>query len=127
MQSMDRSNQAMEYESFLRWAFGLPQGIHIDQCGDPARETDANSFTERNLEGVKAATAYAMKIYWQNIVDQPNVPQSDHDRLKNFVINVINASTLDDISSLIAGFNESFVERYYQRSHGKISSHDPNN
>lgn len=63
MQSMDRSNQAMEYESFLRWAFGLPQGIQLEQSGDPAKEADANSFTERNLEGVKAATAYAIKIY----------------------------------------------------------------
>ena len=117
----------MEYESFLRWAFGLPLGIHLDRYGDPAKAADTDSFTLKNLESVKAATAYAMMIYWNDIVAQTHIPQSDHDKLQNYVKEVLDSSSLDNISNLTTSFNEFFVNKYYKRSNGKITFHASNN
>lgn len=101
----------MEYEHFLRGAFGLQSGILIDRYGDPAGAADTDSFTPNDIEGVKAATAYAMMIYRRDLVNKRAVPESDHIRLDNFVKAVINSSSLEDISGQITGFNESFVNR----------------
>ncbi|AFZ12947.1 hypothetical protein Cri9333_2069 [Crinalium epipsammum PCC 9333] len=69
---------AMEYEQFLRWAFGLTQGgIHLD--------------------------------------------------IKKYVEDVINSSSLEEVSNLISSFNTSFVERYYERRNGKATFRNPNN
>lgn len=113
--------QALAYENFLRWGFGLPQSFRLDRGGDPAKTADADAFTEENIECVKASTAYAMQIYWQDIDANSRPPQPDHDELKNSIIDVINATTLDEISNLISEFEESFVEKYYYRGNGRIT------
>jgi hypothetical protein len=120
-------DQAKEYEGFLRCAFGLKQGIRLKQNGDPAKAADTKSFSSDNLEGVKAATAYAMMIYQNDIAHRSDVPQSDRNRLNNYVKDVINSSSLEEISDLITGFNESFVNRYYEISDGRIIFKEPSN
>lgn len=114
-------DDSLEYESFLRWAFGLQRNIHVDRWGDPAQVADTDFFAENNLEGVKAATAYAMLIYKNDIVNKySDIPSAEYERLKNFVVNVVRAESVIEVSGLITGFNESFVDRFYIRENGSI-------
>ena len=114
-------DKQLEYETFLRWAYGLNQGIHLDRYGDPGGVANTECFTIDNFECVKAATAYAMMIYQKDIFTKlADVPPSERDRLEQYVKDVINAPSLDSISDLITSFNESFVDKYYLRRDGKF-------
>jgi len=118
---MDIWDQEFEYEQFLRWAFGLEKGEPIHRYSDPAGAANAEVFSADNLEVVKASVAYAMMIYRKTILQKADIPESEKQRLSNYIIQVINAEILNDISDLITGFNDSIVDRYFHREDGRVS------
>jgi hypothetical protein len=117
---MDDYTPKKHYESFLRHAFGLHKGIGkcIERRGDPAELADADYFTPANLDIVKAATAYAMKVYISNSHGLPSVFRQS---LLDYIPKVIYSSTIDEISDLIKDFNNVFVKKYYSIQGDDIS------
>lgn len=111
----------LEYEQFLRLAFGLEQRKLISRYDDPAGVADADQFSPDNLEVVKVSVAYAMMVYRNTIRKQADIQQSDNTRFSNYVIKVVNAEYLANISDLITGFNESIVNRYFKIEDGCIN------
>lgn len=110
----------LEYEQFLRLAFGIEQRKILSRYDDPAGVANAAEFSPDNLEVVKASVAYAMMVYRKTISKKADIQQSDNTRISNYVIKVVNAECLDDISDLITGFNESIVNRYFKIEDGFI-------
>ena len=117
---MDNYAPKKQYESFLRHAFGIHKGSGkcIERGGDPAEVADADYFTPDNLNIVKAATAYAMKVYISN---SQGLPSDFRESLLEYIPQVIHSSTINEISDLIKNFNNVFVKEYYSIQGDDIS------
>jgi len=107
---------AMNYELFIRSAFGLALGTRVGRLEDPAAFADTDTFSNSNLPAVKAGTGYAIGIY------QNNMPRSSQsiEACEDFLTRTMNAVNITEISNLITTFNAEIIEKYYSRNDGVL-------
>lgn len=108
---------AMNYELFIRSAFGLALGTRVGRLEDPAAFADTDTFSNSNLPAVKAGTGYAIGIYQNNI--KPWSSQSI-ETCEDFLTRTMNAENITEISNLITTFNAEIIEKYYSRNDGVL-------
>lgn len=104
---------ALEYETFLRKAFGLHSGGMTDRWGDPAGLATTDVFNDRNIPSVKSSVSYAMEIFNQKILND-NHPNGDDEinRLEGYTQQVLSASSINDILELIRSYKSTVLEKY---------------
>lgn len=108
---------AMNYELFIRSAFGLALGTRVGRLEDPAAFADTDTFSNSNLPAVKAATGYAIGIY------QNNIKLRDSEVIQVcevFLTLTMNAVNVTEILKLITTFNADIIGKYYSRNDGVL-------
>ncbi len=106
--------EQLEYETFVLRAFSLKDGEMLERSGDPAELGSTEICSDRNLVRAKAATSYAMEIFFNNIRNnRQDISDVEDDRIMKFTEDVINASSISDVLSLISEYRETVEDRYY--------------
>lgn len=115
--------KALNYETFLRWSFGITNGEMLDRWGDPAGIANTDCFTEDNIDVVKAGTAYAMIITTNYLINNRTEQLEDREweRVEDFHKKVIKAKNILQIDELINNFRETVVSKYFDQKNGQIS------
>lgn len=100
---------SLTYENFIRAAFGLaldPNRQSVERSADPARLANADYFTIHHINKVKVATTYAMSIFKSELVNSHDCSDSDHETMDRSIEDTLNATTVDEIITLIRGFRD---------------------
>lgn len=108
---------AMEYEWFIRTAFGLALDKRVERFEDPAGFADTDTFTNGNLPVVKAATGYAVGIYRNHIKTNP---ETINDTCANYLCRIMSAVHVNEIANIIQEFNAEVVEQCFDRVDGAL-------
>ncbi|QYM61192.1 hypothetical protein [Bacillus subtilis] len=108
------NDTGMEYESFIRRAFGISlNGKIIDKWEDPASLANANYFhSAEEISLVKAGVAYAMSIYVFHARNYKNLSSSEENKMKEYINSIQNATSHKEILELIRSFDEEVVNAY---------------
>lgn len=116
-------SQAMNYETFLRAAFGYKQGGMLERWGDPAGIANTDSFSLENLAAVKVGTGYAVEILSNSVFNDSGQKLEDAEwsRLERFTERVINAASLIEIDKIITEFRDSVIDKYFDLHDGKMT------
>ena len=116
-------SKAINYEMFLRTAFGYKQGGLLERCGDPAGIANADSFSQVNLAAVKAGTGYAMEILANSVINDSGqeLENAEWNRLEKFTERVINAVSLYKIDVIINDFRDSVIDKYFDINDRKMT------
>ena len=102
---------ALIYEFFLRYDFGIAlTGKPFNNGEDPAEAANACYFQTEYLEEVKAAVGYAMMVIIKKLAMKKQLNNNYTDVIDNMVREVINASNLGVIASLITKFKLSISD-----------------
>lgn len=114
---------ALEYESFVRYAFGFALGEPVGRGKDPAGLGDTSIFTDDNIASVKAAIIYSMEIFISDVANHKfdTLDDIERARLDSFPNSVICAQTLLLICDLINNFNSTVRDRYYRSNNGILT------
>lgn len=115
------SNPAMNYESFIRMAFGLKgnNGVMVDRWGDPAQNANTDHFHDSRLSSVKATVSYAMEIFNTAICEEKQI--GDNEVFSKFVEDVINAPDLQTIDQLIDDYRNQIIDKYVMINNGVMT------
>ena len=115
-------SKAMNYETFLRSAFGYKEEGFLDRCGDPAGIANTDNFSDENIASVKAGTGYAMQILSNAIINKysKDIDYDELDRLESFTKRVIDVTSLVEIDEAIHEFRDSVVNKYFEINEGKM-------
>jgi hypothetical protein len=111
----------MEYETFIRRAFGvkLNGGKIIGRWEDPACLANTDKYEDRYISKVKAAVIYSMEIFRIDIVNNEKVDNDAEDgRLDSYSDKVMAAPDLPAISAIIQDFETSVLDVYYDTTDG---------
>ncbi|MDA2236367.1 hypothetical protein CN952_06015 [Bacillus cereus] len=103
---------ALRYETFIRRAFGAQDGEMLERWGDPAKMANTDYFSDHHFNEVKATTGYAMLTFNAYIQQNTDVNPQDSQRMNSIVSDVINASDLTAIATLIDEYVNN-IERVY--------------
>lgn len=113
---------ALRYETFMREAFGYANdGKIVERWGDPAGIANTDNFDDQYLDSVKAGVSYSVEIFSNAVINKGSLSDSEHVRLENFTKQVIDATNVIDINSIIEDFDETVVKKYFDISNGKVS------
>jgi hypothetical protein len=104
---------ALEYEWFLRTAFGLTDGCAIDRGADPAGLADYDVFDQDNVDTIKAAVCYSMEAFAGHIPGGEDLSEEEWGHIARFVPRVIGAPSVAEVVDLIREFWDTVVERFY--------------
>lgn len=115
----------LEYEYFVRNAFGYSLKTEIDRSGDPARCGDADNFHNEQLSSVIAGASYSMSIYISDIINSCNNTEEEDERINTFLNRVIACRNVQEVGDVLDDFNRNVFSRYYTQSEGKISLNSP--
>ncbi|WP_335908479.1 hypothetical protein [Shewanella indica] len=108
---------ALEYEYFIRNAFQM-KGNSIERWGDPAQLADTDAFSDSNINGVKAATAYAIESYntaIQNNDGSENITDDESAALQNYTSQVFAANTIADVQAIINDYNDKAIKVHSEK------------
>lgn len=108
---------AMGYETFIRRAFSLGDTL-IDRSGDPASLANTDIFSERKIDSVKVAIAYSMEIFNSQVENNCSISDDESDRLEVFIKQIINAASLQDISTILDSYVETVEYKYFTAKDG---------
>lgn len=107
----------LDYENFIRDAFGQSSGTLVDRWGDPASFANTDSFNNDNLSNVKYAVGYSMGIFRNMIYSQGmGISDQDHDYIDGFADRLMQCQDIDCIHDLIKEFENNVVNTFMPRT-----------
>ena len=113
---------ALRYEMLLRKAFGYTNdGNILERWGDPAGIANTDNFNDKYVNSVKAGVSYSIEIFSNEVINNVDIPDSEVMRLENFTNQVIEATDLVEINSIIENFDNTVIEKYFEIRDGKIT------
>ncbi|HWO75580.1 MAG TPA: hypothetical protein VNM69_06610 [Bacillus sp. (in: firmicutes)] len=108
-------SDALRYENFIRFAFGIHQGTNdVERGEDPARLAEAGIFNSpSDLTRVKVGVSYAMEVLSSHIKNGDfNLTDDEYNRMSTILDEVLNASNHTEVSQLIEEYKDRFFNRY---------------
>ncbi|MDU4750281.1 MAG: hypothetical protein E6X86_04555 [Clostridium butyricum] len=109
---------AMTYEGFVRGAFSVHSDNLIDRSGDLAglAEADVYRMAEsgdiKYFNEVKIGTGYAIATFNNEIFENNTVSDSDREEMENLFNQVLLATSVNDIISIIESYTE-YRDKYF--------------
>jgi hypothetical protein len=113
---------ALRYETFIKDAFGYASGGKIvERWGDPAGIANTDNFDDMYINSVKAGVSYSVEIFSNAVINKGTLSDSEVARLENFTKQVIDATNVIDINSIIKDFDNTVIKKYFNISNGKVT------
>ena len=96
--------EALDYEIFIRSAFGYANKRNIERFDDPAGLADTDIYSDKNIENIKAATSYSIGIFLNGVNSGDT----------SYIKKIINAHSIKNISTIIDEFKNNFISKHYK-------------
>jgi len=109
---------AMDYELFVRSAFGYKTGEMPGRGGDPARIAEADWFRHDDIAKVKIGAGYAIEIYAGDVLNNCEVDDREWNRIEGFTTRVLESDSVGDIATIIDEFKTTVLDQYYTTGEG---------
>lgn len=106
----------MEYELFIRRAFGMALGDMPGRGADPAGLADADYFSKYsgNLNDVKIGLGYAVRIYGHQLeLKDQDAYAKESDFIDGWIDAVMNAGTFEELCEKIEEFKTRILGVYF--------------
>lgn len=114
--------EAMQFETFIRRAFGLKEGQMLERWGDPAALANTDQFSEGNISAVKVGIGYSFEILSTEIFNKvEDIDDSEYKRIEQFTDRVVAAENLKQISEIIKEYVNTVEEKYFQSNDGVMT------